>query len=192
MRGIVLMTVTLLILSACGDELLIPKPPTYLRSELPPHNYIHYNSACGYHFDISKEYTVKDVTSQPGHTNFTCHKDIDLGVLNGTIHFSYIDMQEPLAKYVNFANDKVEEHKLKATAIKDSNIIRTDARVFGTIFELQGDVASPFQFYLTDSSTTFVSGVVYFNTRPNYDSLRPSLSYLKTDLIRMINTFEWK
>ncbi len=71
------MTVTLLILSACGDELLIPKPPTYLRSELPPHNYIHYNSACGYHFDISKEYTVKDVTSQPGQTNFTCHKDID-------------------------------------------------------------------------------------------------------------------
>ncbi len=192
MKVLVLMLVVLFFVTSCGDELLIPKPPTYLRSELPAHNYTHYSSGCGYHFDISKEYEVRDVAAPQGQTEFTCHKDIDLGVLNGTIHFSYINMQEPLSKYVNFANDKVEEHKLKATAINDSNIIRTDARVFGTIFELQGDVASPFQFYLTDSSKTFVSGVVYFNSRPNYDSLRPSLNYLKTDLLRMINTFEWK
>ena len=192
MKVFALMMVILLFITSCGDELLIPKPPTYLRSELPSHEYVHYTSGCGYHFDISKQYEVKDVAAQPGQTDFTCHKDIDLGPLNGMIHFSYITMQEPLAKYVNFANDKVEEHKLKATAINDSNIIRSDARVFGTIFELQGDVASPFQFYLTDSTTTFVSGVVYFNTPPNYDSLRPSLNYLKTDLLRMINTFEWK
>jgi gliding motility-associated lipoprotein GldD len=192
MKVLVSMLVVLLFIASCGDELLIPKPPTYLRSELPPHTYAHYSSGCGYHFDISKEYEVRDVAAPAGQTNFTCHKDIDLGVLNGTIHFSYINMQEPLSKYVNFANDKVEEHKLKATAINDSNIIRTDARVYGTIFELQGDVASPFQFYLTDSNKTFVSGVVYFNSRPNYDSLRPSLNYLKTDLLRMINTFEWK
>jgi gliding motility-associated lipoprotein GldD len=192
MKVLVLMLVVLFFVTSCGDELLIPKPPTYLRSELPAHNYTHYSSGCGYHFDISKEYEVRDVAAPQGQTEFTCHKDIDLGVLNGTIHFSYITMQEPLSKYVNFANDKVEEHKLKATAINDSNIIRTDARVFGTIFELQGDVASPFQFYLTDSSKTFVSGVVYFNSRPNYDSLRPSLNYLKTDLLHMINTFEWK
>jgi gliding motility-associated lipoprotein GldD len=181
-----------LLLVGCGDDLLIPKPPTYLRSELPPHSYVHYKSNCGYHFDISSEYKVKDVVSHEDQSSYTCHKDIELGPLNGMIHFSYIDMQEPLAKYVNFANDKVEDHKLKATAINDSNIIRKDSRVFGTFFELQGDVASPFQFYLTDSTSKFVSGVVYFNSRPNYDSLRPSLAYLKADLLRMINTFEWK
>ena len=101
-------------------------------------------------------------------------------------------MIDPLSSYVNFANDKVDEHKLKATAIEDEQIIHSDKRVFGTFFELQGDVASPFQFYLTDSTSKFISGVVYFNTRPNYDSLKPSLDYLKLDLLKMVNTFEWK
>jgi gliding motility-associated lipoprotein GldD len=100
-------------------------------------------------------------------------------------------MKEPLATYVNFANDKVDEHKLKATAIDDQLILHPENKVFGTFFELQGDVASPFQFYLTDSTSKFISGVVYFNVRPNYDSLKPSLDYLKVDLLKMVNSFKW-
>ncbi|MFO0494871.1 MAG: gliding motility lipoprotein GldD, partial [Flavobacteriia bacterium] len=114
------------------------------------------------------------------------------GPLNGVIHFSYITMSEPLSTYVNYANDKVDEHKLKATAIEDFRLINGKKRVFGTFFELKGDVASPYQFYLTDSISRFVSGVVYFNSRPNYDSLKPSLDYLKLDLMKMVETFEWK
>jgi gliding motility-associated lipoprotein GldD len=179
-----------IILTACSsNELPVPKPPTYLRLDLPEHKYIHFNDGCNYTFDVSTLFKVKSVTDNTGPT---CHKDIDLGPLNGVIHFSYIDMVEPLAKYVNYSIDKVDEHKIKATAIEDSKIIRAKDKVYGTIFELQGDVASPFQFYLTDSSTKFVSGVVYFNSVPNYDSLKPSLVYLKEDLMKMINTFKWK
>jgi gliding motility-associated lipoprotein GldD len=180
-----------LLLTACsGEEIAIPKPPTYLRLELPDHSYMKYKSNCGYSFDASKIFMVKDVVDSAG--NMLCHKDIDLGPLNAMIHFSYIDMIEPVSRYVNYANDKVDEHKLKATAIEDQRIIKPSKRVFGTFFELQGDVASPFQFYLTDSTDRFVSGVVYFNSRPNYDSLKPSLDYLKKDLMQMINSFQWK
>ena len=100
-------------------------------------------------------------------------------------------MIEPVATYINFANDKVDEHKLKATAIEDQQLIFPGKKVYGTFFELQGDVASPFQFYLTDSTSKFVSGVVYFNSRPNYDSLKPTLDYLKIDLLKLVNSFEW-
>lgn len=180
----------LIILSACGNpEISIPKPPTYLRLELPNHAYTNYQSECGYNFDAAQIFKVKGVVDSSG--ALTCHKDIDFGQLNGVMHFSYIEMKEPLSTYVNFANDKVDEHKLKATAIEDQQIIHSEKRVFGTFFELQGDVASPFQFYLTDSTSKFVSGVVYFNTKPNYDSLKPSLDYLKIDLLKMVNTFEW-
>lgn len=176
------------ILSACGSDLTIPKPPTYLRMDLPEHSYKTYKSTCGYQFDAATIFKIKDVSDSAG---LTCHKDIDLGPLNGVIHFSYIEMIEPLSTYVNFANDKVDEHKLKATAIDDQNILHPENRVYGTFFELQGDVASPFQFYLTDSTSKFISGVVYFNSRPNYDSLKPSLDYLKVDLLKMVNTFQW-
>jgi len=180
----------ILLMTGCvSDPLLVPKPPTYLRLELPDHSYSGYKSNCGYSFDASKIFRIKDVVDSSG--KMLCHKDIDLGPLNGMIHFSYIEMIEPLARYVNYANDKVDEHKLKATAIEDLRIIDPSRRVYGTFFELQGDVASPYQFYLTDSTSKFVSGVVYFNSRPNYDSLKPSLDYLKKDLMHLIETFKW-
>lgn len=174
---------------ACSEKIPVPKPPLYLRTDFPTAKYIEFNDACPYKFEISDIYKVKDIKqgAEP-----TCHKDIDLGPLNGIINFSYIKIVEPLSAYVNYSNDKVGEHKIKATGIETENYINKDKRVFGTIFKLQGDVATPFQFYLTDSTTNFVSGVVYFNSVPNYDSLRPTLNYLERDLYHLINTFEWK
>jgi len=179
-----------LLVASCGqDEITIPKPPTYLRLNLPKHSYVNFTDNCPYSFDASTLFKVEKVEEKSVET---CHKDIQLGALNGIIHFSYIDMVEPLSRYVNYSNDKVDEHKIKATSIEDVKILRPKDRVFGTFFELKGDVATPFQFYLTDSTSRFVSGVVYFNSAPNYDSLRPSIEYLKVDLMRMVNTFKWK
>jgi gliding motility-associated lipoprotein GldD len=178
------------LLSACGGkEILIPKPPTYLRLNLPEHTYKLFSDACPYEFEIASIYTVRGVTEEG---KPTCHKDIDLGALNGVMNFSYIQMENPLTDYINFALNKVDEHKVKATAIEDQSIIRPSDKVYGTFFELQGDVASPFQFYLTDSTSRFVSGVVYLNAVPKYDSLKPSLEYLKVDLIHFMETFKWK
>lgn len=191
MKQFSLFILLLIIISSCSDsEILIPKPPTYLRLDLPEHSYKKYKSECGYNFDAASIFKIKEVVDSNG--NVMCHRDIELGELNGIIHFSYIDMKEPLSAYVNFANDKVDEHKLKATAIEDLAILHPENKVYGTFFELQGDVASPFQFYLTDSTSHFVSGVVYFNSTPNYDSLKPTLDYLKVDLLQMVNTFKWK
>ena len=177
----------LTIFTSCGDnENYIPKPPTYLRLDIPSAEKVLFDDECPYTFETSNLYKVSKVSD----TN--CHKDIDLGPLNGVIHFSYISMTESLSAYVNFANDKVDEHKIKASAIRDTQFLDPSNKVFGTLFELQGDVASPFQFYLTDSVSNFVSGVVYFNSKPNYDSLRPSLMYLKKDLYHLIETFEWQ
>jgi gliding motility-associated lipoprotein GldD len=67
-----------------------------------------------------------------------------------------------------------------------------EKRVFGTFFEFKGNVATNFQFYLTDSSKHFVRGELLMNCRPNYDSLKPSLNYIKQDLEQLFKTFEWQ
>ena len=190
MKKVYFILVLIVCFSCENNSISLPKPPTYLRLNLPEHSYKEFVSPCGYRFVHSTLYTLNNVYDTLG--NITCHKDIDLGILNGTIHLSYIEMKEPLATYVNFANNKVDEHKVKASAIEDQQIIRKKDKIYGTLFELQGDVASPFQFYLTDSVSHFVSGIVYFNSRPNYDSLKPTLDYLKTDLLKLVNTFKWK
>jgi len=53
-------------------------------------------------------------------------------------------------------------------------------------------VATPLQFYLTDSTRNFVRGSLYFNFIPNNDSMRPVINYLKEDVKHIISTFEWK
>lgn len=174
---------------SCTDTNYVPKPPTYLRLELPEPTYVDYNDSCAYTFKLSQLYTV---TNAPDQLDGTCHKRIDLGPLNGMAYIRYWDMTEPLSYYVNSANDEIDKHKLKADNIIDETIIRPKDRVFGSFFELQGNVATPFQFYLTDSTSRFLYCEVLFNSAPNYDSLRPTLDYLKRDLDEFMNTIEWK
>ncbi len=185
---LLLLSIVALTIYSCGEDHFVPKPPTYLRTDFPEHTYKDFDEHCGYKFKLAKSYKAKEVI-QNG--IMTCHKDIDLGPLNGAIHLSYVEMIEPLSVYVNFANDRVDDHKIKADNIIDKNYIFPNKKVYGTFFELQGNVATPFQFYLTDSSKFFVRGEILMNSRPNYDSLKPTLDYLKLDLEKMIETFEW-
>jgi len=185
-----LSTLLFLVLVACGEDTPIPKPPTYLRLQLPEHSYRQVES-CGFSYKLAKEYTASP--EQMGQ-NGDCALEIDLGRLNGKLYLFYYPLRasDTLSKFINFSNDKVDDHKLKATSINDEKILRPKDRVFGTFFELQGDVATNFQFYLTDSISHFVRAELLLNARPNYDSLRPSLDYLKTDLKKMVNTLQWK
>ncbi|MBW7867158.1 MAG: gliding motility lipoprotein GldD [Brumimicrobium sp.] len=174
------------IMTACTQQqTFIPKPPTYLELQFPERTYSIYQDNCGYSFSKPSYFTIKEANNSP------CNRDIDFGMLNGVLFLSRMDMDTSLSAYINYALGKIDEHKIKATAIYDSTFIRKEDKVYGTFFELQGNVASPFQFYLTDSTSRFVSGVVYFNTRPNYDSIKPVLNFVKKDLYEFMNTLKW-
>lgn len=188
--GIILLT--FLGLTSCGDnELLIPKPPTFLRTNFPKQSYTSVNDNAHYQFETNKAYLVKPVLFG---TQMTDHKEINLGVLNGVLYLNYypIPNRDTLVRYINLSNDKIDEHQVKADRIVDQQMLFPDKKVYGTFFELQGNVATNFQFYLTDSTHHFVRGEVLMNCAPNYDSLRPSLDYIKQDLLHLIETFEWK
>lgn len=175
-------------LTSCKEELPVPKPPTYLRIEVPASKYISYNDPCGFEFempDMFKLDSTKIATEN-------CNRVIDLGPLNGSIFLYYWDVEKPLSFYINNANDEVGNHKLKATFIGDEQFKYPEKRVFGTRFELQGNVATPFQFYITDSTDRFLFAEVLFNCTPNYDSLKPTLDRFNQDLDQLINTFKWK
>ncbi len=188
MTRILILIFFLVTLYSCKNEITIPKPATYLNLKLPSHAYHRFKSECNYSFEIPTLFTLQDVYLEK---TKTCHKDIHLGPLNGVIHFSYVTINKPISEYINYCIQKIDEHKVKAIAIEDMNVLRPKSKVYGTLFELQGDVASPFHFYLTDSTKHFASGVIYFNTRPNYDSIKPVLDYIKIDLLHLMNTIEW-
>jgi gliding motility-associated lipoprotein GldD len=184
--------VLIIALASCGnDELLIPKPPTYLRLNFPDHEYKNVRSECGFTIDLPTSYSFKNTQKN---TVGICNQEIDLGPLNGTLYIFYYPLtaKDTLAKFINFSNDKVDDHKLKATAINDQKILRSKDNVYGTFFELQGDVATNYQFYLTDSTNHFLRAELLLNSRPNYDSLKPHLDYIQVDLLRMAKSLKWK
>lgn len=188
MRIKILFTVVglVLLIVSCGEENYIPKPSTYLRLDFPDKNYSEYSDDCGFKFDVPEYFTVKDAAGTP------CNKDIDFGPMNGVMYLSYIKMDTTIDTYIDYVYNKVGEHKIKATNIEDTTFLMKDKRVFGTLFELQGNVATPIQFYVTDSTDRFMSGIVYFNSVPNYDSIKPILNFVKRDIVNMITTTEWQ
>ncbi|MFN5912246.1 MAG: hypothetical protein ACK45H_12980 [Bacteroidota bacterium] len=191
-RSIVNLLVITLILMGCGDDITVPKPPTYLRMDLPDHDYERKITPCGFSMELPSFFSINDIAGNTN--NGPCNLEVDMGPLNGTLYMFYYPLKsdDTLSRFINFSNDKVDDHKLKASAINDKRIIRKDKKVFGTFFELQGDVATNYQFYLTDSSQHFIRAEVLLNCRPNYDSLKPVLDYLKIDLEKIVQTLEWK
>ncbi len=181
----VMLLLIMLSVSCTQKQKNIPKPPTYLRVELPAKTYETYRDDCGYEFLSPNYFKVGSVAPN------NCNRDIVFTGLNGALHLSVIEMDTNLSAYVDYAIDKVDEHKIKATAIHDYTIQSEDGTFGGTLFELQGNVASPFQFYTTDSLNHFIGGVVYFNTRPNYDSIRPVLDFVKEDLEKFMESIRW-
>ena len=49
----------------------------------------------------------------------------------------------------------------------------------------------PINFFLTDSSTHFLRGALYFDAAPNEDSLGIVNKFLVDDVKHLINTFKW-
>jgi len=83
-------------------------------------------------------------------------------------------------------------HTIKADGISSVPYSNKEHKVYGSIFEVSGNAASPIQFHVTDSSSHFITGAVYFNVQPNYDSIKPAINYLQKDIIRMIESMQWK
>lgn len=178
---------------SCREKPTVPKPPCYLRTDLPPHSYSYNmvrNPVVSFSLDLPTIFTISRNLSDKQYG----FQEIDLGPANGTLLFyaKEFNSRDSLLKLINIANDLVDEHKVKADEIQFEQLKNKQNRVFGTFFSLKGNVATNFQFYLTDSTKRFIRGELLLNSRPNYDSLRPIINYLHVDLKHMLSTFKWE
>lgn len=111
---------------------------------------------------------------------------------DAAIHCSYKPVRGNLRELTDDAINFVYKHASHASSIPEREFANPEAHVYGVLFELEGNTASPYQFFLTDSAHHFFRGAVYCNCRPNADSLAPVYEYLQTDIIHLMETFAWK
>ena len=176
--------------SSCTKE-YVPKPIGYNRLELPDPSYRPLPDTFPYHFEYSEHARLLRDTST---INERFWIEIYYPELKADIHVTYkrINQSEKLLKeYFDDAYRLTSKHQIKAYAINEVITVTPSGKT-AIIAELEGDVPSQFQFTLTDSSKNFVRGALYFNTKVANDSLAPAIEYMKTDIMHLINTFEWR
>lgn len=179
--------------TACNSR-YTPKAKGYQAIPLPSKTYQSNRvSNLPYTFDIPEYAMVdKNVNYLGKDQQKNGWMNLQFPTMNATVYISYNQIQKDnldilVRDAYNFANN----HSNKASFIEDS-AFENPQGLRGVIFHLGGDVASPYQFFITDSSRHFLRGALYFDTTPNADSLAPVIDFLYQDLKALINTFHWK
>lgn len=186
-----LITLILLVLAtSCGDKNPQPKPRGYFRIDLPEKQYVTLDTMRYYSFEYP---TYATITPDMYSLQEKDWVNVEFPRFKGTIHISYKPVDGNLSAYLEDAYVMITKHIGKATGIRDSLIINKERDVYGLMFYLDGEgVASPLQFYLTDSTNHFMRGSLYFNVVPNNDSLQPVIDFITDDVRHLIETLEWK
>lgn len=178
-----------LLISACGEDYL-PKPMGYNRIDLPEREFEALAMNLPYTFQHSTHLQV-----EPDSFNMAEKTWINLHYtsLGARVHLTYKPIdgnREKLKSYLNDALNLTFKHQIKAYGI-DESVVRTPEGYTGLVAELSGEVPTQFQFFVTDSTSHFLRGALYFNTAVKNDSLAPIIEYVKTDMMHLINTVDF-
>ncbi|MDX9882965.1 MAG: gliding motility lipoprotein GldD [Prolixibacteraceae bacterium] len=176
------------ILLSCTKE-YTPKPHGYFRITFPEKSYRLLDMELPYRFDVaaySKAVPDSGRFSEPGWINIVTPAN------KAELHISYAAIKGNLSEHLENSRKFVYKHTIKADAINEQVYIDRKNKVYGTIYYIEGNAASPMQFHLTDSTRNFLRGALYIRELPNIDSIRPVIHFLKPDVIRLIETTRWR
>ena len=182
--------VPLLLLLGCHPKYL-PKPKGYNRIDLPKHAYRSLPDTLPYSFEYSVHSDLYPDSSWMAEKYwFTLFYPEFVAFVQVT-YKPIFNQKKLLQEYQKDAYNLAAKHQIKAYSIEES-VTKTPSGKTATMLELSGEVPSQFQFFITDSVNHFVRAALYFNTATQNDSLAPVIDYLKVDMVRMINTLEWR
>jgi len=182
----------LLFCAACNSSPdYSPKPKGYFNIKFPKKEYQRYDTGCPFTFDYPKYAHIEaDKEKDAGN----CWNNMSFPQFNSRLHLTYYGVisNKEYAGLVEDARTLAFKHTVKANAIDQKLINYPGKKVYGVYYAIEGNTASSVQFFLTDSARHYFRGALYFNERPQYDSIAPVVSFIKKDIDRMIDSFKWK
>lgn len=185
---VVLYLCMIVVLGACGDSAPQPKQHGYFRIDLPEKSYREFQ-----HKQVSfrcPDYATVIVDPQGDH-----HEDwfdISFPAFNAKIHISYHPVDHNFDTLAEDARSMVLKHLQKASGIRQTLVHHDSTHVYGLIYDISGvGAASPCQFFLSDTTTNFLRGALYFNVAPNNDSLAPIIQFIRQDIDTLAYSLRW-
>jgi gliding motility-associated lipoprotein GldD len=183
--------------AACTEDAYVPKPRMYPRVVYPQRaeNQTFQSDFCNFTCELPSYAKIeKDETFFDEKPADECWFNVLVPELNAKIYCSYypIRSRKDLDGLITDAFEMVNKHNVKATYINQQLLNRDADRVHGIVFDIEGPVASTYQFFVTDSTRHFLRGALYFETQARPDSLAPVISFMKNDVNTLVSTLKWK
>lgn len=187
MRNLIFASLGILLLCvSCKDDPQ-PKPKGFLALEYPEAEYRRIDIGCPYSFEMNTESEIS-----PSRNRIPCWIDLNYKSMNGAIFLTYQPVRNNLDSLLMDAQKLPLQHTIKADVIEGDVYTNEIHDTYGIFYEVDGNAASQAQFYLTDSTDHFITGSVYFNSLPNFDSIVPAAEYLKKDIRHLMESLRWK
>lgn len=191
MKPIVLLSFFLILFASCKSSTdYAPKPRGYFKIDFPKKQYSVFKNITPYSFEYpnyAKMYLDSTERDRPYWYNLTYPQ------FNARLHLSYYPIISEAAfnELVEDSRKLAFKHTVKATGIDEGTINIPEHKVYGVYYTIAGNTASSTQFLLTDSTKNFLRGALYFNEKPQADSIQPVVNFIKKDIDRMIKTLRW-
>jgi gliding motility-associated lipoprotein GldD len=177
------------------SEKYTPKPREFFRIDFPEKTYHLLPTGFPYRFEIPDYSKITAGTDDPDNPFWI---NITVPANKADIHISYYNLANQQVSSRVLLNEFMEEtrtlaykHSVKADAIEEKVFMNPDKNVYGLMYIIEGNAASPMQFFLTDSTNHFLRGALYIREVPNIDSIKPVIDFLVPDIIRLIETTTW-
>ena len=176
--------------SCVGSGGYTPKPTGYLRIELPAAQYVTIDEAeLPYTFSVS----MQSVVELPPTDSAAYWMNISYPGFGAKIYCSYKNISEgTLNELTEECFNLAERAAGNGATITEKSFENAENKVYGTVFLIEDESASPIQFMLTDSITHFFRGTLYYKNKSNADSIAPITDYIRKDITELIQTFYWK
>lgn len=180
----------IIVLAIAGcEQAYTPKPRGFQRIDFPEKAYKTFAPDCSFTADIP---VYADAYPDSFKYAEKCWFNIQYLPFQATLHLSYkpIRSRNELFNLIEDSRTLVYKHTIKADEIYETLI--GNKQLNGMLYNLSGNTATNFQFYVTDSTRHFLRGSLYFNVKTNNDSIEPVLAFLEQDIVHMIESLKWQ
>lgn len=183
-------------LTAGCNEKYTPKPRGFFRIGFPGKEYHSIDSTFPYQFEVPDYSRIVADYRNPNNPFWI---NVEIPANKAEVHISYFQLNEntsqqrrQLGLLMEETRELAYKHSIKANAIEEKLYENPDNKVYGILYNIEGNAASPLQFFLTDSTTHFLRGALYIRATPDIDSLKPVVDFLSSDVIHLIQTTTWE
>ncbi|MBB4037725.1 gliding motility-associated lipoprotein GldD [Dysgonomonas hofstadii] len=185
-RGLLYLIFPFLFLS-CAEY--TPRPAGFQRFDRAHYDYLKFeNPALSFLYPADAKIEEVKNEANPGYWFNILYPQY-----NATLYCTYIPIKkEDLSKALDDSYQLAYSHTSRAEGIFQSQYTDSLNHKEGVIYDIKGLVAVPVQFYITDNTSNFLRGSLYFDQNVKIDSVAPIVEYIRSDIVYLMESLKWK